>query len=119
MMARSTTLQPEAGYIDARLQSRQVDENLLRRTAGPYIRVKLRRTTPSAVSRLLIQFPTNLRADTVALRHGQFVPVNPPLEGKTSRTGKGSTPHPRPQAVCSAVSILRCGRIVRFLFPKD
>jgi hypothetical protein len=31
------TLQAEAGYIDARPQSRQIDENLLRRTAGPYI----------------------------------------------------------------------------------
>ena len=30
-------LQSEAGYIDARPQSRQIDENLLRRTAGPYI----------------------------------------------------------------------------------
>jgi transposase len=30
------TLQSEAGYIDARPQSRQIDENLLRRTAGPY-----------------------------------------------------------------------------------
>jgi hypothetical protein len=38
MMARSTTtLQSEAGYIDARPQSRQIDENLLRRTAEPYI----------------------------------------------------------------------------------
>src|SRR5215467_138133 len=42
MVARSTTLQSEAGYIDARPQSRQVDENLLRRTAGPYIWVILR-----------------------------------------------------------------------------
>ena len=33
------TLQSEAGYIDARPQSRQIDENLLRRTAGPYIGV--------------------------------------------------------------------------------
>jgi hypothetical protein len=32
------TLQSEAGYIDAR-PNRQIDENLLRRTAGPYIRV--------------------------------------------------------------------------------
>jgi len=41
MMARShNTLQSEAGYIDVRPQSRQIDENLLRRTAGPYIRVK-------------------------------------------------------------------------------
>jgi hypothetical protein len=30
-------LQAEAGYIDARPQRRQIDENLLRRTAGPYI----------------------------------------------------------------------------------
>jgi hypothetical protein len=30
-------LQSEAGYIDARPQSRQIDENLLRRTTGPYI----------------------------------------------------------------------------------
>src|SRR5438132_13816787 len=43
MMAGSTSaLQSEAGYIDARPQIRQIDENLLRRTAGPYIRVKLR-----------------------------------------------------------------------------
>ena len=41
MMARSTKLlQSEAGYIDARPQCRQIDETLLRRTAGPYIRVK-------------------------------------------------------------------------------
>jgi hypothetical protein len=33
------TLQSEAGYIDARPQSRQLDENLLQRTAGPYIGV--------------------------------------------------------------------------------
>jgi hypothetical protein len=32
-------LQSEAGYIDARPQCRQIDETLLRRTAGPYIRV--------------------------------------------------------------------------------
>ena len=32
------TLQSEAGYIDARPHS-QVDENLLQRTAGPYIGV--------------------------------------------------------------------------------
>src|SRR5713101_6408826 len=38
MMAGSTgALQSEAGYIDARPQIRQIDENLLRRTAGPYI----------------------------------------------------------------------------------
>src|SRR5438132_14241241 len=38
MMAGSTSaLQSEAGYIDARPQIRQIDENLLRRTAGPYI----------------------------------------------------------------------------------
>jgi hypothetical protein len=30
-------LQSEAGYIDARPQTRQLDENLLQRTAGPYI----------------------------------------------------------------------------------
>src|SRR5438132_12462290 len=41
MMAGSTSaLQSEAGYIDARPQIRQIDENLLRRTAGPYIWVK-------------------------------------------------------------------------------
>ena len=35
MMAGSTSaLQSEAGYIDARPQIRQIDENLLRRTAG-------------------------------------------------------------------------------------
>jgi hypothetical protein len=38
MMARSTNqLQSEAGYIDARPQSQQIDEFLLRRTAGPYM----------------------------------------------------------------------------------
>src|SRR5207245_1888596 len=38
MMAGSTSaLQSEAGYIDARPQIRQIDENLLRRTAGPYM----------------------------------------------------------------------------------
>jgi hypothetical protein len=30
-------LQSEAGYIDARPKSRQIDETLLRRTAGPYM----------------------------------------------------------------------------------
>jgi hypothetical protein len=29
-----------AGYIDARPLSRQIDENLLQRTAAPYIRVE-------------------------------------------------------------------------------
>ena len=33
------TLQSEAGYIDARPYIRQIDETLLQRTAGPYIRV--------------------------------------------------------------------------------
>ena len=33
------TLQSEAGYIDARPYNRQLDENLLRRTVGPYMRV--------------------------------------------------------------------------------
>jgi hypothetical protein len=37
------TLQSEVGYIDARPYCR-IDENLLHRTAGPYIRVKGRRT---------------------------------------------------------------------------
>src|SRR6187431_1101909 len=36
MLARSTTLQSEAGYIDARPLSRD-RRTLLRRTAGPYI----------------------------------------------------------------------------------
>ena len=40
------TLQSEAGYIDARPKSRQIDETLLRRTAGPYIRVNLCRSSP-------------------------------------------------------------------------
>jgi hypothetical protein len=35
------SLQSEAGYIDARPHIRQLDENLLQRTAGPYIGVKL------------------------------------------------------------------------------
>ena len=34
------TLQSEAGYIDARPHSRQIDENLLQHTAAPYIRVR-------------------------------------------------------------------------------
>jgi hypothetical protein len=34
------SLQSEAGYIDARPHIRQLDENLLQRTAGPYIGVK-------------------------------------------------------------------------------
>ncbi len=33
------SLQSEAGYNDARPRSQQIDENLLRRTAGPYIGV--------------------------------------------------------------------------------
>jgi hypothetical protein len=41
MMARSTMLQSEAGYIDAR-PHRQDRQNLLQRTAGPYIGVKTR-----------------------------------------------------------------------------
>jgi hypothetical protein len=32
-----TTLQSEAGYIDARPQSRPIDESLSQRTAAPYI----------------------------------------------------------------------------------
>jgi hypothetical protein len=35
-------LQTEAGYIDARPRIRQIDETLLQRTAGPYIRSKTR-----------------------------------------------------------------------------
>jgi hypothetical protein len=51
MMARSTTtLQSEAAYIDARPQSRQIDENLLRRTAGPYIWVIFTRSAASALA---------------------------------------------------------------------
>jgi hypothetical protein len=42
------TLQSEAGYIDARPKSRQIDETLLRRTAGPYIRVNQRHHSMSA-----------------------------------------------------------------------
>jgi hypothetical protein len=38
-------LQSEAGYIDARPQCQQIDETLLRRTAGPYIRVKIAAAT--------------------------------------------------------------------------
>jgi hypothetical protein len=44
------TLQSEAGYIDARPNIRQLDETLLQRTAGPYIRVKgvgVKRSGPS------------------------------------------------------------------------
>jgi hypothetical protein len=37
------TLQSEAGYIDARPLT-PARQNLLQRTAGPYIRVKMRRT---------------------------------------------------------------------------
>jgi hypothetical protein len=37
------TLQAEAGYIDARPYCR-IAKNLLHRTAGPYIWVKMRRT---------------------------------------------------------------------------
>jgi hypothetical protein len=33
-------LQSKAGYIDARPHIRQLDEILLQRTAGPYIRVR-------------------------------------------------------------------------------
>ena len=40
MMARSTTLQRKAGYIDARPPTEQLVEIFLLRTAGPYIRVK-------------------------------------------------------------------------------
>jgi hypothetical protein len=38
-------LQSEAGYIDARPHVRQIDETLLQRTAGPYIRVNPTRCT--------------------------------------------------------------------------
>jgi hypothetical protein len=44
------TLQSEAGYIDARPHNRQLDENLLRRTAGPYIWVKTSRQNMSAAA---------------------------------------------------------------------
>jgi hypothetical protein len=43
----------------------------------------------SAARPLLIQSPTNLRADTVALRHGQFAPVNPPSGAFMARMGIG------------------------------
>jgi hypothetical protein len=39
-----STLQSEAGYIDARPHIRQINETLLPRTAGPYMWVTLRRT---------------------------------------------------------------------------
>ena len=41
MMARSTTLQHKAGYIDARPPTRQLFKIFLLRTAGPYIWVIL------------------------------------------------------------------------------
>jgi hypothetical protein len=51
-------LQSEAGYIDARPHIRQLDEVLLQRTAGPYIRVRSR---PDAVTQATSALP--LKAD--------------------------------------------------------
>jgi hypothetical protein len=36
-----STLQAEAGYIDARPQSRQIDESLLQRAAAPYNQINM------------------------------------------------------------------------------
>src|SRR5438132_11259372 len=64
MMAGSTSaLQSEAGYIDARPQIRQIDENLLRRTSGPYIWVNLVVTSARRVSHTLPLIPTQFNAE--------------------------------------------------------
>jgi hypothetical protein len=50
-------LQSEAGYIDARPQRRQIDEILLRRTAGPYIWGQKRRSGRLASAAGVAQIP--------------------------------------------------------------
>jgi hypothetical protein len=49
------SLQSEAGYIDARPHIRQLDENLLQRTAGPYIGVNRVDFGMSALGLLFLQ----------------------------------------------------------------
>jgi TAP-like protein len=44
ILARTRSPQREGEYIDARPHSHQIDKNLLRRTAGPYIRANMRRS---------------------------------------------------------------------------
>ena len=58
-------LQSEAGYIDARPQRRQIDEILLRRTAGPYKRVSQRQKIMSAATAAFLGSGRRMRA-TVA-----------------------------------------------------
>src|SRR6516225_2771185 len=66
-----STLQSKAGYIDARPQSRQTDENLLQRTAGPYIWVKLRRSAPPQARPVDLQQRKYLATG----RHSRSVPI--------------------------------------------
>ena len=51
-------LQSEAGYIDARPHVRQLDEILLQRTAGPYMRVRSVELVPLATFPLYPHEPT-------------------------------------------------------------
>src|SRR5438128_6102668 len=98
MMAGSTSaLQSEAGYIDARPQIRQIDENLLRRTAGPYNRVKnasglynLMRNLGGAVGLAAIYTFLNDRTDLHLARlhealNSAYRPALEALDGLTSR----------------------------------
>ena len=73
------TLQSEAGYIDAR-PHQQLDENLLQRTAGPYIRVRTNKTHsennesafgPIATKKLL-RSRVRLRIGTVPTCYSSF-----------------------------------------------
>ena len=63
MMARSTTLQHKAGYIDARPPLFKI---FLLRTAGPYIRVNRFSNRPFRVKR----FQTNHHHSSVDVAHG-------------------------------------------------
>src|SRR5262249_1642878 len=67
-------LQSEAGYIDARPKSRQIDETLLRRTAGPYMWVRTFDTIEE-LRDALVDFATRYNETWLVARHGYRTPV--------------------------------------------
>src|SRR5437870_10020934 len=76
MMAGSTSaLQSEAGYIDARPQIRQIDENLLRRTAGPYRWVNCARSGLSPGWQVLPEQQTSGNRQLGSLSIAEAVPA--------------------------------------------
>ena len=90
MMARSTSLQSEAGYIDARPHQLS-RRNLLHRTAGPYIRVILD-------GRISITLPGHFRSTRKAdIYFNALKPqrTNVKVESKMGAVAWGLWPTPR------------------------